>query len=76
MESVEEKARRLRFVDELTALIGRYKDVPKGARGFALFVSFGALMEAEKGSRCTLDELARMCALFATRLHGAGAVSP
>ena len=66
--------RRAEFDAKLAALISEYSDVPKGARGFTLFISFAALLEAEKGSPVTAEEMAKACAHFTTRLHGAGLV--
>lgn len=66
--------RRAEFDIKLAALVSEYRDVPKGARGFTLFISFAALLDAEKGAPVTSEEMAKACAHFTSRLYGAGLV--
>lgn len=72
MKTISE--RQVEFDTKLTALVSEYRDVPKGARGFTLFISFAALLDAEKGGPVTTEEMAKACAHFAGRLYGAGLV--
>lgn len=66
--------RRKQFDDKLADLVTEFADVPRGARGLTLFLSFAALLQAEKGAPITAEEMARACAGFTTKLHGAGLV--
>ncbi len=44
------------FADELSSLISRYADVPRGTRSAFLFTGIAALIAAEKGALPTATE--------------------
>ncbi len=62
------------FDHKLGMLLAEFTDVPAPYRSFSCFMSAIALAEFAKGSPLTADEVAKLCARFTQKLHGADLV--
>jgi hypothetical protein len=75
-DPIEHRGRARDFDDKLVALMQDYSDVPHGARGFTLFISFLGMAAAEKGSPINVQDVAALSARFTKRCVKAGIVLP